>query len=135
MVVCALFYNGWSIERCIEYFELSSKIAFDRRRTFKIFQSIFGDIPGISTIVQFLLSMLSDSKYSADNLEMILQDVYGQYKSLSGSTKAVEMGTMLGVTLTSASDTSTYIATNYNGVGHRPGQGGTFNIGFEAKQC
>ena len=121
MVASALFYNGWSIERCIEYFELSSKLAFDRRRTFKLFRSMFGDIPGISAIVQFLVSILSDSKYSAHNLEMILQDVYGECKSLSDSTKANEMGTMLGVTLTSTNDTTTYIATNYNCVGKRQG--------------
>lgn len=115
MIACALCINGWPIDRCIEYFELSSRLAFKSRHPFQLFQSIFGNLPVVSPAVQFLLSLLVDSKYSAQRLEMIQQDVYGPKRSIVDSRVANEMGVILGVTLTSTSDTSTYVVTNYSG--------------------
>lgn len=119
MIACALVYNDWPIEKCIEYFEMSSRLAFERRHLFRLFVSLFGDLPVISPAVQFIISLLVDSKYSAKKLEMIQQDVYGQDRSIVDSKEANEMGVLLGVTLTSTDDTSTFVVTNYNGVGER----------------
>ncbi|ODA75779.1 hypothetical protein RJ55_08725 [Drechmeria coniospora] len=135
MIACALFYNAWSVDKCIDYFELSSRLAFDRRRIFKLFQSMFGHIPVISTVIQLVVSMLSDSKYSGNKLEMILQDVYGQDRSMTDSRKASEMGALLGVTLTSTDDTSTFILTNYNGVGQRQSHSGYDILNLRKSAC
>jgi hypothetical protein len=74
--------------------------------------------------VQVLLSLLRDSKYSADRLEMIQRDTYGPERSMMDSKKASESGVMLGVTLTATHDTHTFIVTNYSGVGDRDGRTG-----------
>lgn len=117
MSACALCINGWPIEKCIEYFETTSHVAFANRRLFRCFNLLFGNLPIVSTLLQIVTSLIVDSKYSAKKLEMVLKDVYGQSRSIVDSRFASEMGILLGVTVTSTDDTNTYIITNYNGIG------------------
>lgn len=122
MIACALCINGWSLDQCIEYFEASSQRAFEKR--FQTIDSLFGHLPIIVPAFQFLISLLVDSKYSAQQLEIIQQAAYGTDRSIVESKEAREAGAHLGITLTSTDNTSTYIVTNYNGVGDRNADGG-----------
>lgn len=126
MTACALCLNGWEVDRCIEYFELSSRLAFDANHLFRVVAPLVGDVPILSPLLQFLSSLLVDSKYSAERLESIQKDAYGESRSIVDSNAASEMGIALGVTLTTTDDASTCIATNYNGVGCRTDATGTF---------
>ncbi|KAM3560564.1 hypothetical protein ARSEF4850_003607 [Beauveria asiatica] len=117
MTACALCLNGWDVDRCIEYFELSSCQAFDTNRLFRVVAPLVGDVPILSPLLQVLSSLLVDSKYSAKRLESIQKDAYGESRSIVDSYAASEMGISLGVTLTTTDDASTCIATNYNGLG------------------
>ncbi|KAM3448970.1 hypothetical protein NHJ6243_010036, partial [Beauveria neobassiana] len=119
MTACALCLNGWAVDRCIEYFELSSRLAFDSNQLFRVVAPLVGDVPILSPLLQILSSLLVDSKYSAKRLESIQKDAYGVSRSIVDSNAASEMGISLGVTLTTTDDASTCIATNYNGVGGR----------------
>ena len=126
MTACALCLNGWEVDRCIEYFELSSRLAFDANHLFRVVAPLVGNVPILSPLLQFLSSLLVDSKYSAKRLESIQKDAYGESRSIVDSNAASEMGIALGVTLTTTDDASTCIATNYNGVGCRNDATGTF---------
>lgn len=117
MTVCALYVNGWSVRRCTEYFEISSRLAFKEYDVSHWFRELFGAIPIVSSAIGFAISVLVDSKYSAEHLERIQRDVYDGDRSIVDSNSASEMGTYLGVTLTGTDDASTYVVTNYNGVG------------------
>ena len=126
MTACALCLNGWAVDRCIEYFELSSRLAFNANHLFRVVAPLVGDVPILSPLLQFLSSLLVDSKYSAERLESIQKDAYGESRSIVDSNAASEMGIALGVTLTTTDDASTCIATNYNRVDCRNDATGTF---------
>ena len=115
MSACVLYINGWPVEKCITYFEKAAAMAFEQRRTFRFLQSMLGNVPVLLPLVQFVISLLGDSKYSAERLEKIQQDVYGPICSMFDSNEAKEMGIFLGLTLTSVTDSSAFIVTNYNG--------------------
>lgn len=124
MSACALCINGWPIEKCIEYFEQSSRQAFEKRRLSRLFIRLFGYIPILSPTFRFLISLLVDSKYSARKLELIQKEVYGIDYCIVDSREASEMGISVGITLTSTDDTNTFIVTNYGEAGeHREGSG------------
>ena len=114
MSACALCINGWPVDECIAYFETAAAMAFEQRRTFRFLRSMFGNVPVLLPLAQFVVSLLGDSKYSAERLEKIQQEVYGPICSIFDSKQAKEMGTLLGLTLTSVVDSSAFIVTNYN---------------------
>lgn len=119
MIACALCINGWSVQECTEYFEKSSRLAFEKRQSFQIVESLLGIVPFVVPALQLVLSLLVDSKYAADRLEAIQQEAYGADRSIVDSRHASGAGAMVGVTLTRTDDTSTFIVTNYNGAGSR----------------
>src|SRR6478609_8204341 len=82
MSACALFINGWPVEKCITYFETAAAVAFEQRRTIRFLQTILGSVPVLLPLAQFVVSLLGDSKYSAERLEKIQQDVYGPICSI-----------------------------------------------------
>jgi hypothetical protein len=125
LTACALCLNGWAVDRCIEYFELSSRQAFDTNQLFRVVAPLVGDVPILSPLLQILSSLLVDSKYSAQSLESIQKDAYGESRSIVHTNAASELGISLGVTLTTTEDASACIATNYNGVGCRNDVTGT----------
>ncbi|PTB40407.1 hypothetical protein M441DRAFT_70208 [Trichoderma asperellum CBS 433.97] len=126
MSTCALYFNGWPIEKCIKYFEQSSREAFKKRRLSQVLIHLFGYIPILSPTFRFIVSLLVDSKYSAQNLEIIQQEVYGTNCSIVNSREASEMGISMGVTLTSTDDTSTFIVTNYGVAGENREKSGYY---------
>ncbi|KAI5465163.1 hypothetical protein BGZ63DRAFT_350184 [Mariannaea sp. PMI_226] len=124
MAVCALFVNGWSVDDCLQYLHVAVFLAFQRHFFLRLVLFIFGGLPFVSNMLDFLVSLVADGKYSSKQLEMMQRDVYGPKRSIMDSHEASRMGAMVAVTLTTTHDTSTFIATNYNGIGNRdPGCG------------
>jgi hypothetical protein len=119
LTACALYINYWPVEKCIDYFERFSQIAFKERRILRFLHPFLEKLPFLAGIIQFVISLLVDSVYSAENLERAQKDIYGSDRSIVDSPATAELGTALGVTLTSVEDVNTFIVTNYNGVGKR----------------
>ncbi|KAH8655641.1 patatin-like phospholipase-like protein [Xylariales sp. PMI_506] len=111
IIAFALFVNGWSIEDCIKSFESLARIAFKPRPSFRI--------PIISSIYDLFISLILDSRYPATNLEAALRMVFGPTKGAMDCSKATEMGTMVGMPVTTIRDIQPCVFTNYNGVGKR----------------
>jgi len=112
IIVLALFVNGWSVDKCAESFEQLAKLAFQSRPSPRI--------PILSPIANFLVSFFADGRYSPDNLEAALQDTFGHDRSILDCSRATAIGTRIGLPVTTIRDVSTYVFTNYNGVGARP---------------
>jgi hypothetical protein len=71
LIACALCINGWSVDQCIEYFETSSRLAFETSRYSRIVRSLFHAAPFVAPAVELVKSLLVDCKYAADQLEAI----------------------------------------------------------------
>jgi hypothetical protein len=96
----------------MDMFERLSKFAFQPR--------FFFNIPIISHVLNLFFSYFFDGRYSADNLEAALQEVFGNNRSLIDFSRATAAGTRVGFPVTTIQDTSTCVFTNYNGIGKRP---------------
>ncbi|KAM4062582.1 patatin-like phospholipase domain-containing protein [Hirsutella rhossiliensis] len=105
--VCGLFINGWPIEDCIASSEAIAKLAFRPR---------------------ILLSLAYDCRYPARGLEKALQQLFGTKRGILDQSAATEMGQFVGMPVTATGDASTYIVTNYNGVGNSDERAGYRNI-------
>lgn len=102
------------------YFETFASRAFAHKRHWLL--RFINTIPLLSEVLHFLelgYILVSDSKYSVDGLQELLQETCGQ-RSLMDNSQATKMGSHVAVTLTNSRDGSVLIATNYNGVGSRP---------------
>ena len=88
-------------------------------------RSLFHAAPFVAPAVELVKSLLVDCKYAADQLEAIQQEAYGARRSIVDSAEASRAGTLVGVTLTSAQDSNTFIVTNYNAESHE--NQGTFH--------
>ncbi len=119
IIAFALYTIGWPVEHCIASFESLARLAFKPRP--------LCHIPVVTAVYEFLFSLLVDSRYSARNLEWALQDVFGTTRSIIDCSNASEMGALVGMPATTIRDTSTYIFTNYNGVGQRVESGTVIN--------
>ena len=119
IIASALCVNGWTVKDCIASFENLSRLAFRPRRPC--------GIPVLSKIYEFIASLLVDSRYPARNLETALRMVFGSSRSVIDYSKAVEMGTMLGMPVTTVRDASPCVITNYNAVGEREHGSGKLN--------
>ena len=113
MAICALFINGWSIEQCLEYLDIATRFAFQRSLPLRIVLSASSLIPGFSLLLQILLALLTNRKYSSRSLEALQKDVYGENCSIMDSDYASENGVKIGLTMTRTHDTKTFISTNY----------------------
>jgi hypothetical protein len=96
------------VEQCIDRFESLAKFAFKPRPS--------SGIP----LIDFFVSIFADGRYPADNLEAALQEEFESDRSILDCSKATAAGTRLGFPVTTIRDTSTFVFTNYNGVGTRP---------------
>lgn len=119
MIACALFIKGWSVEDCIQYIDVSMLLAFQRHLFIRLVLLFIGGFPLLPNLVEFLVSLVVDSKYSAERLEMLQRDVYGSSQSIMDSPEANKMGIQVAITLTTTRDAKTNIVTNYNGIGDR----------------
>jgi hypothetical protein len=76
-------------------------------------------IPILSHIQRLVVWYLADSLYSADNLEIALKETFTNDKSIFDCSYATTIGAKIGFPVTTVSETSSCIFTNYNGVGMR----------------
>lgn len=124
MIACGLFLKGWSVEDCIQYIDVSMLLAFQRHLFIRLVLLFIGGFPFLPNLVEFLVSLVVDSKYSAERLEMLQRDVYGSSRSIMDSPEANKMGVQVAITLTTTRDAKTNIVTNYNGIGDRDSASG-----------
>ncbi|KXJ84844.1 acyl transferase/acyl hydrolase/lysophospholipase [Microdochium bolleyi] len=118
VIACALCVNGWEVDRCIVAFEELAKQAFKPRLPYSI--------PLITKLLNLCLLIVNDCRYSAENLEASLQAVFGLTTTMLQSSKATEMGIMVGVSVTTTSDVECQVFSNYNGIGTRKQSGDYF---------
>jgi hypothetical protein len=71
-------------------------------------------LSNVAWLFQLICTLLADSKYTAEGLEKLLIETYGQNRSTTDISPATAIGAHVGVTLTRASDGSVFLATNYN---------------------
>ncbi|KPA36561.1 patatin phospholipase [Fusarium langsethiae] len=117
---CALYINGWTVDECIQYLDVLALLSFQKHMIIRLCLFMVQLLPLMPSLVELVLSLAIGSKYSAQPLETILQDVYGSRRSIMDADALSDMGAMLGVTLTTVQGTNTLVATSYNGVGRRP---------------
>ena len=108
----------------MDMFERLAIFAFEPRFFFKF--PMFPRALNLSLSIFF--SYIFDGRYSADNLEAALQEVFGNNRSLIDFSRATAAGTRVGLPVTTIQDTSTCIFTNYNGTGKRPERCGNIPI-------
>jgi hypothetical protein len=84
-------------------------MAFRRRQLFGVPLTSLG-IPG--RLIDMLLSLVMDSRYSSAGITEALKLAFGDESSLFGSSTG---GTKVAVVATTTEDSSTCIFTNYNG--------------------
>jgi hypothetical protein len=93
-------------------------------RVFKRWSSL---IPFLSRAFELSASYLHDGLYSADNIETVLKKAFGTDKHILDCSYATSTGTKVGLPLATVSRHPSYrIFTNYNGVGIRDKDQGTF---------
>jgi len=109
------------VEDCIASSEALARLVFRPRQ---VSQLPLAWIPPVHAMWQLLLSVALDSRYPAKGLEKTLQKLFGSKRSIMDHSMATEMGQFIGMPVTSTVDASTYIITNYNGVGRRKDKAG-----------
>ncbi|KFY02563.1 hypothetical protein O988_02062 [Pseudogymnoascus sp. VKM F-3808] len=103
--------NGSTVAETIEHIERSATFAFQPRPS--------SHIPILSHIMDFILWILNDGRYSAENMDIALQRELGT-KTLYDYSRATATGTKFCILVTTIWDASTCIFTNYNAAGTRP---------------
>ncbi|KAM5358840.1 hypothetical protein ACJZ2D_014938 [Fusarium nematophilum] len=104
LIVLAMFFNGWSVERCAVEFEQLAKIAFS--------PSPAAYLP----VLNWVRSIVSDGLYSESDIEAALKKAFGE-KALSDMSYAKRIGAKVGVPAASIVQPSMCLFTNYNGIG------------------
>jgi hypothetical protein len=111
--------NGRTLSESIQMFPGMMERAFKRRTSL--------DIPFLSRAFELAASYFADSLYSADHIESVLKEALGADKKLLDCSYATSTGTKVGLPVATVSRHPSYrIFTNYNGVGIRDGDKGTF---------
>jgi hypothetical protein len=112
VIVAAMFMNGFSIDRSISAFEKLSKVAFTRRKRWKV--------PLLSRAWEIILSYLGDSLYPADSIEGPLKSIFGTNRSILDGSYAASIGAKVGLPVATVHNApSCKIFTNYNAIGER----------------
>jgi len=118
-------------------FEKLAKLAFRERG---LFETLFSRIPFVARyltmfppfkipiltqVLQYFVSYLADGRYSAQNIEAALKEVFGVNRTVLDYSHATWTGTKVGLPVATVdSNPSCRVFTNYNGVGERaPDQG------------
>ncbi|KFY32520.1 hypothetical protein V493_00121 [Pseudogymnoascus sp. VKM F-4281 (FW-2241)] len=103
--------NGSTVAESIENFERSATFAFQPRPS--------SNIPILSSLMDFILWIFNDGRYSGENMDIALQRELGT-KTLYDYSRATATGTKLCILVTTIWDASTCVFTNYNATGTRP---------------
>ncbi|CZS94309.1 related to calcium-independent phospholipase A2 [Rhynchosporium graminicola] len=116
IIAIRLSICGWTIEQATENLEHYAELAFQPR---SLWNTEILLISQFLQVIDFMISYLADSRYSADNLEAALREAFGSNRSMLDYSNATRIGTCVGLPVTTIRDTSIYVFTNYNGVGTR----------------
>ncbi|KAJ8067019.1 hypothetical protein OCU04_004399 [Sclerotinia nivalis] len=108
LVIMGLFVNKWSVDKCLTNFQEFSQLIFRKRVRFG---RKFPALGYLSRVVEGILSIAADSRYSSANINNALQKTFGMDSSLFEA----DSGVKIGVIATTTDDCSTCIFTNYNG--------------------
>lgn len=115
MSVTCLGILGWDVQDCISHIKEFAQQSFIQRPS--LLTRLLSRIPVVSRVAwlfELISTVLTDSKYTAEGLEKILIDTYGENRGTTDLTLAATTGVFVGVTLTRARDGSVFLATNYN---------------------
>lgn len=113
-VIC-LDILGWNVDDCMSHLKQFAQQSFIQRSSW--FTRLLDRLPLFSNVAwlfQLICTLLADSKYTAEGLEKLLIETYGQNRSTTDISPATAIGAHVGVTLTRARDGSVFLATNYN---------------------
>ncbi|KAF7910009.1 uncharacterized protein EAF01_003727 [Botrytis porri] len=111
LVILGLFFNKWTVDKCLTHFQEFSQLVFQKRVNFG------RSLPGLkylNRVVEGILSLAADSRYSSAGINKALQESFGMESSLFEA----DSGVKIGVIATTTDDCSTCIFANYNG--HEP---------------
>ncbi|OBS17023.1 hypothetical protein FPOA_12047 [Fusarium poae] len=117
LAVTCLDILGWNVDDCMSHLKQFAQQSFIQRSG--RLTRLLSRLPLFSSAVwlfELIYTFLTDSKYSAEGLEKLLIETYGQSRGTADISLATSMGTHIGVTLTRARDGSVFLATNYNSV-------------------
>ncbi|KAK2666482.1 hypothetical protein RAB80_018139 [Fusarium oxysporum f. sp. vasinfectum] len=113
-VIC-LDILGWNVDDCMSHLKQFAQQSFIQRSSW--FTRLLDRLPlfsNVAWLIQLICTFLADSKYTAEGLEKLLIETYGQNRSTTDISPATAIGAHVGVTLTRACDGSVFLATNYN---------------------
>ncbi|GAW26646.1 putative lysophospholipase-like protein [Rosellinia necatrix] len=102
IIALGLASMGWTVDKCIEYFESLCHEAFTRR--------LGSSLPVIGSFVD----NYHHSKYQTSTLENALQEAFTDNISLFGGPQPALSNVKVAVTATSLAGNKTYILSNYN---------------------
>ncbi|KAH7142375.1 acyl transferase/acyl hydrolase/lysophospholipase, partial [Fusarium sp. MPI-SDFR-AT-0072] len=103
-VIC-LDILGWNVDDCMSHLKQFAEQSFIQRSS--RFTRLLNRLPLLSNVAwlfQLICTLLADSKYTAEGLEKLLIETYGQNRSTTDISPATAMGAHVGVTLTRARD-------------------------------
>lgn len=89
----------------------------------------------LSRLQQFVVSYLADSLYSADDLKVALKNSFGKQQSILDYSHATASGAKVGLSVTTISETSSCIFTNYNRIGMRAQDCGRRSRKLRKQEC
>ncbi len=110
LIVLCLFLLGWDVPRCIREFDTLARQFFTKGQ--KESQSLLGYLSRV------FKCWLSDGCYDVSTLEVTLKSCFGLSRRMF-DTPATISGIKVGVTASAISDASTFVFSNYNGLGTR----------------
>ncbi|KAH7184234.1 acyl transferase/acyl hydrolase/lysophospholipase [Fusarium oxysporum] len=105
-VIC-LDILGWNVDDCMSHLKQFAQQSFIQRSSW--FTRLLDRLPLFSNVAwlfQLICTLLADSKYTAEGLEKLLIETYGQNRSTTDISPATAIGAHVGVTLTRAYDGS-----------------------------
>ena len=111
LIVLGLFLKHWDVSRCMRVFDVLIRDFFGIHMT---------KGSGVLTRLRdWFRCWLSDGRYDVSMLEASLKDVFGDDRRIFDVDRYGASGRKVVVTATTLSDASTYIFSNYNGIGTR----------------
>ncbi len=117
--------DGKSVGECIKLLQTMARDAFQER---EVSMLPFGWTAIGQLLWRFMLTLLMDSKYSPEPLERRLKTEFGESRMLTNRSPATANGQLVGMTMTTAEDTATFVATNQGGAADPSGAAGESDI-------
>lgn len=118
LIILGLFLKHWNVTRCARVFDHLIK---------DFFSTNISKASGLLTRLRhWLRCWLSDGCYDVTALESSLKKIFGDDRKVFDIDRYGVSGQKIAVTATTLSDASTYIFSNYNGMGTRDRGCGTY---------